>query len=121
MTPPRSTGPSRLRVATGLILGVGLGSALLIFIFVPEETALRPEWDVTQTKHYRHDLELYGGKAGVQLDELRRWFGTLWHGKALAGTVLVLSVASVLAIRFVDRFRAAGEDLKESESNSVRP
>jgi hypothetical protein len=35
-------------------------------------------------KLYRHNLELYGGKANVIMDDFRRWFTGLWQGKSLA-------------------------------------
>jgi tetratricopeptide (TPR) repeat protein len=44
------------------------------------------------SKKYLRDLELYGGKANVLLDELRRGFMGLWHGKSLAFTVACISI-----------------------------
>jgi hypothetical protein len=102
--------PSRLRALGGVVLGLGLSAALAIYVTAGPEDGLPPGYDVTQTKPYRHQLELYGGKAGLQFDEFRRWFGTLWHGKPLAGTVAFLSVAAFLAMRFVaPAWVAAGE------------
>lgn len=110
MTPDRTTRRNRLRLATGVILGVGLTSALAIYLFAPADDGLPAGYDVTQTKHYRHDLELYGGKANVQMDEFRRWFQGLWRGKALAGTVACLSVLAVLGMRFLAGIAEAGRD-----------
>ena len=39
------------------------------------------------SKKYLRDLELYGGKANVLMDGLRRWFVGLWQGKSLAFTI----------------------------------
>jgi hypothetical protein len=36
------------------------------------------------SKMYSHNLELYGGKLNVIMDDFRRWFLGLWHGKSLA-------------------------------------
>jgi len=36
-------------------------------------------------------------------DDLNRWFAGLWHGKALAGTVLALSVVVSLGVFFASR------------------
>ena len=36
------------------------------------------------SKMYRHNLEVYGGKANVIMDDFRRWFAGLWQGKSLA-------------------------------------
>jgi hypothetical protein len=99
------TPQARLRLVTGCILGAGLTIAFVIYLTASPETEFPPGYDVTQTKRYRHDMELYGGKANVLMDEYRREFASLWHGKALAGTVACLSVLSVLSIRFVARLR----------------
>jgi hypothetical protein len=94
------TRKARLRVVSGFILGIGLTGATAIYVTSPPASELPAGYDITQTKRYRHDLELYGGKANVQLDEFRRWFQTLWHGRSLAGTIAFLSVMTALAIRF---------------------
>jgi hypothetical protein len=54
------------------------------------------------TKIYRHDLEVYGGKAAVLADEFRRWFIGLWHGKSLAFTIALITIF----ISFVGFFTA---------------
>lgn len=48
------------------------------------------------SKAYRRDEELYGGKAAVLEDELNRWFASLWQGKRLAYTLASLSAAAAL-------------------------
>jgi hypothetical protein len=88
---------TRRYLITAIILLVGLGSAILIYLTAEHdsdsvlgyETAggyvypIKPE----DSKMYIHDLELYGGKANVLANELMRWFAGLWHGKSLAFTV----------------------------------
>jgi hypothetical protein len=44
------------------------------------------------TKIYKHDLEVYGGKAAVLADDFRRWFVGLWHGKSLAFTITCITI-----------------------------
>ena len=44
------------------------------------------------SKMYRHDLELYGGKAAVLADDLSRWVAGLWHGKSLAFIVACVAI-----------------------------
>ena len=101
---------ARRRVVTGGILGVGFSAALAVYQFAPPDEGLPQGYDVTQTKRYRHELELYGGKANVELDEFRRWFQSLWHGRSLAGTIVCLSVMSVVAIRFFGRAENSPDD-----------
>jgi hypothetical protein len=91
-----------LNLISAIILLVGLGSALLIYRTAEntpygalgyEEAGgtvypIMPE----DSKKYLRDLELYGGKANVIMDELRRWFIGLWHGKSLAFTVACITI-----------------------------
>ena len=44
------------------------------------------------SKQYLHGLELYGGKANVLMDQLRRGFFGLWHGKSLAYTMACITI-----------------------------
>ena len=85
-----------------IIMLVGLGSA--IFIYQSDENdsdsvlgyeiidgsayPIRPE----DSRMYRRDLELYGGKAAMVVDDFSRWLAGLWHGKSLAFTVASISI-----------------------------
>ncbi len=91
-----------LNLISVIILAVGLGSAILIYrtaednpygVLGYEEGGgtvypVMPE----DSKQYLHGLELYGGKANVLMDQLRRGFIGLWHGKSLAYTVACISI-----------------------------
>ena len=91
-----------LNLISVIILLVGLGSAVLIYRTAENDSnsvlgyeivggqayPIRPE----DSKMYRHDLELYGGKAAVLSDEFSRWFAGLWHGKSLAFTVAYITL-----------------------------
>ena len=85
-----------------IIMVVGLGSAIWIYqsagnysgsvlgyeIIDGSAYPIRPE----DSRIYRRDLELYGGKAAVVVDDFSRWFVGLWHGKSLAFTVAGISI-----------------------------
>ncbi len=66
------------------------------------------EYELERTKLYRHDLEVYGGRANVLADDFRHWFDGLWHGRNLAFTVAGISVLAALAYRFVATQPPAG-------------
>lgn len=85
-----------------IILLIGLGTAILIY-----RTAENASRDVLgyeqgsgsvypvkpeDSKKYLRDMELYGGKANVLVDEFRRWFVGLWHGESLAFTVGCITI-----------------------------
>ncbi len=93
---------NRLYLIAAFTLLLGLSGAVLIYMAAGNEPSdvlgyesvgghvypIMPE----DSKMYRHDLELYGGKANVLADDLRRWFDGLWHGKSLAFTVACFSI-----------------------------
>ncbi|MCG6534056.1 MAG: hypothetical protein L7F78_05070 [Syntrophales bacterium LBB04] len=96
--------PPRTRTLIGLIiLLVGLSSAVYIYRFAEKRASnvLGYEQggggtypvDPGDSKKYLRDLELYGGKANVLLDELRRWLVGLWHGKNLA---IIMAVGTIV-------------------------
>ncbi|MCL4501066.1 MAG: hypothetical protein M1438_04330 [Deltaproteobacteria bacterium] len=97
--------PRYLKLISAIILVAGLGSAALIYLQAKNESygalgyveeggvlyTVNPE----DSKSYLRGLELYGGTANVLVDEFRRWFTGLWHGKSLAfivgGIAILLS------------------------------
>lgn len=91
-----------LNLISAIILVVGLGSAILIYRtaqnysggvlgYEEEGGSVYPVMPEDSRKYLR-GLELYGGKANVLMDELRRGFVGLWHGKSLAFTVGCISI-----------------------------
>jgi len=93
---------TRFYLIAAIILLVGSGSAILIYLTAENDSEsalgyevaggyvypIRPE----DSKVYRHDLELYGGKANVLASEFMRWFVGLWHGRSLAFTVACITI-----------------------------
>jgi hypothetical protein len=117
---------------SAIILLVGLGSAVLIYQSAETDLSSVLGYEIAgesvypimpeNSKMYKHDLELYGGKAAVLADEFRRWFVGLWHGKSLAFTVAFISIFISFVIFFAanhlpPRLKA---DVR-SENNRERP
>jgi xanthine/uracil permease len=101
-----------INLISALILMAGLVTAIYIYQTADTDASgvlgyqiiggtiypIMPE----NTKIYKHDLEVYGGKAAVLADDFRRWFNGLWHGKSLAFTIAVITIL----ISFVGFFTA---------------
>ena len=99
-----------LDLISAAILLVGLGSAVLIYrtsennssgVLGYEEQGgsvypTMPE----DSKKYLRDLELYGGKTNVLMDELRRGFVGLWQGKLLAFTVACITIFTSFGVLY---------------------
>ena len=91
-----------LNLISAIILLVGLGSAILIYRTTESSSSAVLGYDEQggsvypimpeDSKRYLRDLELYGGKANVLMDELRRGFVGLWHGKSLAFTIACITI-----------------------------
>jgi hypothetical protein len=104
---------TRLYFVTVIILLVGLGSAILIYLTAENDSDSALSYEAAggnvypttpeDSKRYMHDLELYGGKANVLVNEFRSWFVGLWHGKSLAFTVACITIIVSLGFFFVAR------------------
>ena len=87
----------RLYIIAVVVLVTGLLGSLSVYVTAGSEAGNVLGYDVAggelhpispdESKTYRHDLEVYGGKANVLMDKFIRWFDGLWHGKALAFTI----------------------------------
>jgi hypothetical protein len=113
---------------SAIILMVGLGSATLVYQRAGNDVYGAMGYDVANgniypnmpedSKTYRHNLELYGGKMNVIMDDFRRWISGLWYGKSLAViigcTTIIISFGFFYAANYLpERTRSGGR----SENN----
>ena len=107
---------TRLYFLAAAILLVGVGSAVLIYLTAGNAADGVAGYQPEDSKMYRHDLELYGGKANLLADELMRWFAGLWQGRSLAFTVASVTMFIFCGLIFcaanvsVDAENAARDD-----------
>jgi len=87
---------TRLQLVTSLIVTIGFGSAIVIYLTAPPPPGDIPGYDPQETKQYLREMERYGGKANVMASEFNQWFASLWHGKRLAVTVACLTVVTAV-------------------------
>ncbi|MCX7148466.1 MAG: hypothetical protein NTY05_03490, partial [Rhodocyclales bacterium] len=89
-----------MRKIAAAILIAGLAVSAVMFAIAPaevdEEQAGPHVINAANSKQYQRDLQRIGGKAAVVAAEFNEWFDTLWHGRRLAGTLAVISVAASL-------------------------
>jgi hypothetical protein len=93
--------PGKTKRITWLMLGLGLGSALVIFLTADPEVEDPLLGDRFGQKKYLREMRTLGGQGNVVAAEFNEWFAGLWEGRALAGTVAVITVGAVLVFRFV--------------------
>ncbi len=116
----------RLYVISAIIMIVGLGSSVAIYVAADREQEEGQQYEIIggkiypggneRSKAYRHNLEVFGGKAAVLADDFNRWFEGLWQGTTLAFTVATLSVLTALGFFLAGRYvRHAAEEEKRTE------
>jgi hypothetical protein len=98
----------RLYLAALAVLGLGMCVAVVVYTTAddaPEEAigyivvdGMKYPVAAGESKRYRRDLEMFGGKASVLFDEFGRWFARLWQGKRLGLTLAALSGIVSLAL-----------------------
>jgi hypothetical protein len=118
-----------LNLISAAILLVGLGSAALIYQRAGNissgalgyESAdgtiypMMPE----NSKLYRHNLEVYGGKFSVIMDDFSRWFVGLWRGKSLA--VIIAFTTIIISFGFFYAANYLTQPLKFAVNHENNP
>jgi hypothetical protein len=112
MVEKRTTLPQRLqRMAIFILIAGLLAAALIHAMAAPDDAdgaigyefvggnsyAIMPG----DSRRYDYELERMGGKSAVLAAEFTQWFGSLWRGRKLAGTLAILSVGSSLGCFFL--------------------
>jgi hypothetical protein len=117
-----------INILSAVILLAGLGTAVFVYQTADTDASgalgyqiiggtvypIMPE----NTKIYRHDLEVYGGKAAVLADDFRRWFNGLWHGKTFAFTIAVLTIFISFVGFFTARHLPSGLESDDASENN---
>lgn len=107
----------RVRAFGAILLVAGLLAAVIIFCTArpPEELGILE--DDVPTKRESLQLEKIGGKSYILFNDINEWFSSLWHGRRLAYTVGILSIAGFVSCRWFADFLEhppASDDLHHS-------
>lgn len=88
------------RISVALLVA-GLLAGLLVYLLAAPVEIDPLLGEPLANKKYRRELRVMGGRANVAAAEFQDWFGSLWQGPALGGTIAVVTVAGVLIFRFL--------------------
>jgi hypothetical protein len=109
-----------LNLLGAIILVVGAGSAALIYHWAGDVPYGALGYEVADgaiyplmpqnSKAYRHNLEVYGGKFSVIIDDFSRWFLGLWQGKSLA--FILACTAVIVSFGFFYKAKYVAPPLK---------
>jgi hypothetical protein len=112
-----------LRLCAVLVLALGLGCAVAVYVRAPEDAGggigyvteggqvydVRPE----DSRSYQRGLEYIGGKSAVLGVELREKFAGLWRGDSLAVLIALAAAGGcVVLLRLADKAEEKGEGRK---------
>lgn len=94
-----STPRAALSLLAAVILGVGWGSAGVIYVALDDAADDLVVEQVQNSKMVRRDIQIYGGKMGLLGHDVSLWFSRHSHGKAL--WLPVAAVAGLTALMLV--------------------
>jgi hypothetical protein len=94
-----------LKIASLLVLVIGLGVAAGIYFSVPEQDENMAMYEMAASKQYNRQLQRFGGKASVLFDEVQTWLAARWQGRQLGVTIGWISVGAALVLYFAARRR----------------
>ncbi len=120
---------SRLNLLAAAILLAGLLSAIWIYAraenvpygvlgYESEGGTLYPIMP-EDSKQYEREMELYGGKANVLADRLRRWLGGLFHGKSLAVLIAITATIISLGIYYAANYLPPGSQADAEKEKRI--
>ena len=98
---------ARLRIAALAVFLTSLVSGAILYALGEEPGE---DMGFENTNAYRHQLQRLGGKALVLYDRFDRWFESLWQGKTLGLTIMVLGLLVSLALVLFSRLVSPPED-----------
>lgn len=93
--------PRKINSISVVLLTIGFGVALAIYLTVPEEVVDPVVEGIRTSKKYMREMRVIGGSATLMLSDFAHWFAGFWHGRALGGTVAVLTLLGTGIFRFV--------------------
>ena len=127
MNPDHTGLAQRLYLIGILVLLLGLVAAALIYVTSKDDSGPAVGYVVADgtvyaiapadSKRFRHDLELYGGKAALLADDFGNWFAGLWKGRALAYTLAVISIAIAGLIFYFAGLAASHPDRGDQDAD----
>ncbi|MDB5811057.1 MAG: hypothetical protein JWN94_3179 [Betaproteobacteria bacterium] len=99
-------------IGLAILIG-GFAAATLIYVFADDAAS---EVEFANPRAYENQIERIGGKATLYAVRFNEWLASLWHGKSLAYTVAVISLAISVGFFWSAARARSGED-RPQDSN----
>ena len=105
----------------GLIVGLALSAAIYSRTDPTDGDPDPYQLNAQNSKRYEDQLERIGGKSAVLGVEIQGWWDSLWHGRQLAYTVLVLTLLSSGACFLFAHLEVRPLDAEPTQKGGARP
>ena len=95
-----------MKIASVLVLVIGLSVAAGIYFFAPEPDVNAAMYEMSVSKQYARTLQRLGGRQAVLFDDIQRWLAARFEGKQLGVTIGWLAVGAAGVLYVIGRARA---------------
>jgi hypothetical protein len=102
--------PRWLRLLAYAIFGLGIFSAVFIYVTASPPPQYPLGYDPFASKKYLRDLELYGGKINILAVEFHQWWDRRWRGQNLSYTIAFITVILAYLFWFIGSHSASPLD-----------
>lgn len=92
-----------MKIASVLVLVIGLSVAAGIYFFAPERDENMAMVELAMSKQYARTLQRLGGKQALLFDDIQRWVAARFEGKQLGVTIGALSILVAGIMAWIDR------------------
>ena len=100
------TAEARFRLAALVVAVLGLGSAAVVWLTTAETVATTV--DRSRSAAMQNQLERFGGKFAVLSADFSNWFESLWQGRQLATTLVVVTALVAALLLWVGHLASEG-------------
>jgi hypothetical protein len=97
---PSTATDARVRRTSVIVFVIGITASVLVYCFNGPGSRDPADFRPDDSKIYVREAEKFGGQGELLLRDLNDEFISLWHGRRLAFTTLVLTGAAVWIYRF---------------------
>ena len=92
-----------MKLASALVLAIGLSIAAGIYFFAPERDENAAMYELSVSKQYARTLQRLGGKQALLFDDIQRWVAARFEGKQLGVTIAWLSIGLAAVLYWIGR------------------
>ncbi len=95
----------------------GFAIAAAVYLNTDPQSSDAYEFRPEDSRMFRHNLEVYGGKISLAVSDFSVWFSDLWRGRQLAYTIAFITAGLCILILLASRYLADDHESVPHNSN----